>query len=59
MIVLEMVWKHLKYLDYTDLGIIVHRLLEAKDTTSRLLGCGPITPGGICSKRLGRLHLYS
>lgn len=50
MIVLEMVWKHLKYLDYTDLYIIVHRLLEAKDTTCRLLGCGPIVPGVLFQK---------
>lgn len=36
-ITLEMAWKHFRCLDYTDLSVIAHKVLEAKDRASRQL----------------------
>jgi len=32
-----MAWKHFRCLDYTDLSVIAHKVLEAKDQASRQL----------------------
>ena len=32
-----MAWKHFRCLDYTDLSVIAHKVLEAKDRASRQL----------------------
>lgn len=41
----------LKYFNSTNLSILVHKRLQAKNRM-RLVGSGPTKPGGIYSKRL-------